>query len=100
MSSKVSFFVVLTVSALSTSCGTERLAPQVLEAPIALFDRFQDSEWSEPVHLDAPVNSPWRELRAHLSPDELSLYIASDRPGGQGAFDIWVSRRACRDCAW
>jgi len=58
------------------------------------------SEWSEPVHLDAPVNSAFRELGARLSPDELSLYFGSDRPGGLGAFDIWVSRRACLECPW
>ena len=41
---------------------------------------FAHSEWSEPVHLDAPVNSPFRELGAALSPDEHSLYFGSDRP--------------------
>jgi len=61
---------------------------------------FAGSEWSEPVHLDAPINSPARELAARLSPDELSLYFGSDRAGGVGAFDIWVSRRACLECPW
>ena len=31
------------------------------------------------------------------SPDGLSLYMASNRPGGQGLLDIWVARRASRD---
>src|SRR5512144_418415 len=60
----------------------------------------QFSEWSEPVHLDAPVNSPYHELGGTFSGDELSIYFGSDRPGGQGAFDIWVARRACRGCPW
>ena|SRR5215211_1960863 len=30
------------------------------------------------------------------SPDGLSLYIASNRPGGLGGIDIWVARRASR----
>lgn len=78
-------------------------APQAaLAADAAASDPPQFSGWSEPVHLDAPVNSPYRELGAELSPDELSLYFGSDRPdpGAQGAFDIWVSRRACRECPW
>lgn len=82
---------------LLLACGTESselpLGPQL--------HSFAGSEWSEPVHLDAPINSPARELGARLSPDELSLYFGSDRtPGGQGAFDIWTSRRACLECPW
>ncbi len=61
---------------------------------------FANSEWSEPVHLPAPVNSAARELGAALSPDELSLYFGSDRAGGFGAIDIWVSHRACTACPW
>lgn len=58
------------------------------------------SEWSEPVHLGAVVNSASSEIGAELSLDGLSLYFGSDRPGGLGGVDIWVSRRACRECPW
>ncbi len=34
------------------------------------------------------------------SPDGLSLYIASNRPGGLGGIDIWVARRASRAAPW
>jgi hypothetical protein len=34
------------------------------------------------------------------SPDGLSLYMASNRPGGKGALDIWVSTRARADDPW
>jgi len=34
------------------------------------------------------------------SPDRLSLYMASDRPGGLGGIDIWVARRASRAAPW
>ena len=62
---------------------------------------FANSEWSEPVNLGAPVNSSAGELNATLSPDELSVYFTSNRPGGEGGDDIWVSRRACvDDCPW
>jgi hypothetical protein len=34
------------------------------------------------------------------SPDGLSLYIASNRPGGIGGLDIWVATRSSRSAAW
>lgn len=70
---------------------------------------FSNSEWSEPVHLDAPVNSPCQDQTPTFSRDELSLYFMSDRPGGLGTllptgcqdnFDLWVARRASRDGPW
>ena len=84
---------------LSLACTTE-----VPVAPTGGLQAmsFAHSEWSEPVHLPAPINSPARELAAALSPDELSLYFGSDRldPTAYGAVDMWVSHRACLDCPW
>jgi hypothetical protein len=34
------------------------------------------------------------------SPDGLSLYMASNRPGGKGGLDIWVASRASTSSAW
>jgi WD40-like Beta Propeller Repeat len=34
------------------------------------------------------------------SPDGLSLYIASNRPGGRGGLDIWVATRASASAPW
>src|SRR5215204_6499550 len=34
------------------------------------------------------------------SPDGLSLYIASNRPGGLGGIDIWIARRASGAAPW
>jgi hypothetical protein len=34
------------------------------------------------------------------APDGLSLYMASDRPGGLGGLDIWVARRPNRHAPW
>lgn len=61
---------------------------------------FANSEWSDPVNLGAPINSSASEMNPALSPDELSLYFVSTRGGGQGAADIWVSRRASLDSPW
>lgn len=34
------------------------------------------------------------------SPDGLSLYIASNRPGGRGGLDIWMATRASTSAPW
>jgi hypothetical protein len=67
------------------------------------------SEWSEPVRLDAPVNSACQDQNPMLSKDELALYFMSSRRGGLGqdtpdgcqdGFDLWVARRASRESPW
>jgi outer membrane protein OmpA-like peptidoglycan-associated protein len=47
--------------------------------------------WSEPVNIGSPVNSRYSEKHPAISADGRKLYFASDRPGGYGSFDIWVS---------
>src|SRR5207245_5255159 len=61
---------------------------------------FANSEWSEPVNLGPVVNSSAGDNNPTLSSDGLSLYFASDRPGGLGNTDIWVARRASIDGPW
>src|SRR5882672_10814708 len=56
--------------------------------------------WSEPVNLGPPINSSFFDSAAALSPNGLSLYFVSARPGGLGSNDIWVSQRRCADCPW
>ena len=82
--------------ALLVACGTE-------SDPISVAlraDRFQNAEWSTPEHLGAPVNSSATEQAPALSPNGLSLYFSSDRPGSLGATDLWVSQRDCDGCPW
>src|SRR5437667_7965095 len=63
-------------------------------------DRFANSEWSDPVNLGPLVNSSALDGNAGLSPDGLTLYFVSARPGGLGNNDIWVSHRQCAVCDW
>jgi hypothetical protein len=59
-------------------------------------------DWTSAQKLDeingnhADVNTPSLDGCPILSPDGLSLYIASDRPGGRGGLDIWVAHRASK----
>lgn len=51
-----------------------------------------DGDWSEPEVVGAPIStSEHVEVEPLLSPDGNQLYIMSDRPGGLGGMDIWVS---------
>jgi hypothetical protein len=81
--------------------GFESIEPMVaLDAvdPSLADDRWSD--WSAPVNLGPVVNSPLADNVPDLSRDGLSLYFASNRSGGSGASDLWVSRRASADDPW
>ncbi len=56
--------------------------------------------WSQPVNLGPVVNSDFYELYGQLSPDGLMLFFESDRPGGLGGYDIWVTRRKSHQDPW
>ncbi len=62
------------------------------------FGEFSD--WSEPVNLGPVVNSEFNDQHPAISADGLSLYISSDRPGGFGKLDIYVSQRASLEDDW
>jgi len=49
--------------------------------------------WGIPQPLGLNVNSTFADNSPNLSRDEHLLFFASDRPGGSGNLDIWVSRR-------
>lgn len=46
------------------------------------------------------LNTPFTDGCPIQSPDGLSLYMASNRPGGKGGLDIWVSTRASTNDPW
>jgi hypothetical protein len=58
----------------------------------------KDDPWGPPVNLGTPVNSSGNDGEAVLTADGLTLFFNSDRPGGSGNYDLWVStRRTTRD---
>lgn len=57
-----------------------------------------DDSWSEPMNLGKEINSAFMEVTPFLAADNKTLYFASNRPGGVGQFDMYMSRR--QDNAW
>ena len=49
--------------------------------------------WSTPVNLGNTVNTVFAEQNPYLSPDRMTLFFASDRPGGSGSTDLYMSTR-------
>ncbi len=56
------------------------------------FSRRTPSGWTEAEPLDQ-INSVYEDLGPEPSADGESLYFYTDRPGGHGGYDVWVSRR-------
>jgi len=52
---------------------------------------LRGDQWTEPVYLPAPVNTSYWESQPALSSNGKTLYFTSNRPGGIGGKDIWVS---------
>jgi hypothetical protein len=57
-------------------------------------------EWGSPVNLGPTVNSTFFDGGPAISSDGLDLYFVSDRPGGSGNFDLWVTTRATPSDPW
>lgn len=90
----------IVLATLSLACGSDRFA--VAPSPSVLLARSVDEagEWSEPVNFGPVINTQFGEHNPFLTKDGMSLYFTSDRPGGFGSWDLYVSHRATRDAAW
>ena len=65
----------------------------------------KDAPWGPRVNLGTVVNRPGgvglgNDISGTLSPDDLELFFASDRPGTLGNWDIYVTTRATRSDPW
>ncbi|TAF91651.1 MAG: flagellar motor protein MotB [Bacteroidetes bacterium] len=54
---------------------------------------YTPTGWSEPINLGANINSEAWESSPAISPDKQKLFFSSDRKGGKGGKDIYVSTR-------
>jgi hypothetical protein len=82
----------------------KRVALAVAVAGLALTGLA--AAWSSALKIDTmasnspELNTPALDGCPIQSPDGLSLYIASNRPGGKGGLDIWVATRSSTTAAW
>lgn len=60
---------------------------------------YRNGAWSRPTNLGPPVNTPYWDSHPSLSANGRWLFFSSNRPGGQGEADIWVSSRR-NDGSW
>jgi outer membrane protein OmpA-like peptidoglycan-associated protein len=51
-----------------------------------------NATWTTPQPFGGTINTPGYEGMPSLSPDNRELFFVSDRPGGLGGYDIWISR--------
>ncbi len=59
----------------------------------------KDGTWSEPKTLGKKINLPkCDEMTPYLAADGVTLYFSSNRPGGLGDNDIWMTKRL--DSTW
>lgn len=58
----------------------------------------EDGHFSKPIKLGANINSAANEFSPFLASDNTTMYFASDRPGGLGETDIWITKRL--DSTW
>ena len=59
----------------------------------------KDGTWTEPKNLGKKINSPeTNEMTPYLAPDGVTMYFSSNRDGGIGDNDIWMTKRL--DNSW
>ncbi len=63
------------------------------------YSKLEGTAWAEPKKLCENINSKGRETHATISADGQFLYFTSNRSGGVGGYDIYVSERKA-DGTW
>ena len=60
-----------------------------------IFESRRDvnGQWSEPKPMGKPINTEYAETTVTLSPGGQTLFFASDRKGGYGGLDIWLTTK-------
>ena len=58
---------------------------------------FNGDTWSKTVKLNKNINTKYWESHGFISEDGKQLIFASDRPGGFGGLDLYISRKVNGD---
>ena len=63
------------------------------------FSEVRNNRWTKPQNLGRPVNSKSSDKQPSITANGQKLYFSSNRAGGHGKYDIWVSTRQ-KDGSW
>lgn len=80
-----------TVFFVSNRPGPGQTGPQTTY-DVWIAVRQPDGEWSDARPLPPPVSAPGVDEFSPAVAANGDLYFGSERPGGRGGFDLWVSR--------
>lgn len=74
----------------------------LLQLLLVMFCGVAHASWQfgAPVNLGPVVNSTSQDSTPSISSDGLTLYFFSDRPGGEGGWDLWSTTRASLGDPW
>ncbi len=61
--------------------------------------RKEEDAWSRPVPVFANIQSRYMESTASITPDNQTIYFASNKPGGYGGMDIYKAEKR-KDGTW
>jgi len=64
------------------------------------YSKLSGDVWSKPILPGPNINTKYNENHASISADGTELYFTSDRPGGFGGMDIYMSKRLPPDGFW
>jgi hypothetical protein len=110
--SMAAFSVPAVMASLSSAVGDgtpsmteDRLELYFKSERTGVYDLYVSKRQSVSVGWPAPVgvaelNSLAAETGVEISPDGLTLWFASDRAGGLGGLDIYMTTRPTRQSAW
>ncbi len=80
---------------LSSDLKNLFFAAELQEYGLGRYDIYEVSKtstgWSEPMNVGPNINTTYWESAPSISPDGQALYFCSNKPGGYGGIDIYVS---------
>lgn len=83
IASDKSFFVYSALGRPFDSFGNEDLYVSL----------YRDGQWQEPFNLGAVLSTEYQEFTPFFEASSNTLFFVSNKPGGQGSFDIYASKR-------
>ncbi len=63
------------------------------------YSTRHDTIWTKIKSMGRNINSVYWEAHGFITPDGQNIYFSSNRPGGEGELDIWMSKRS-RNGSW